>query len=72
MTKASAAPARQLRVGETWRGPTGGIWRVTHVTSDGDAILQAIAGRPRTIRRSSTLPANPKWCQLQQGDDVRP
>ena len=71
MTAAPAIHLRRLRVGETWRGPNGGLWSVTHVTSDGDAILRLLGGT-RTIRRPSSLPPNTRWCQLQQGDDIRP
>ena len=62
---------RQFQVGETWRGPNGGLWRVTHVTSDGDAILRSLGG-VRTLRRSSSLLPSAKWCQLQQGDGIQP
>lgn len=40
-----------FEVGEIWQGPTGGLWRVTHRTTDDQAELRALTGRMRTLRK---------------------
>ena len=71
---------KRFTVGEIWKGPCGGLWRVTHLTSDGDVLLRKLSSRNSTIRRvnevpkqwtllsapSSALQPVPQWLEPQQ------
>lgn len=52
----------RFRVGEIWEGPSGGIWHVTHLTSDGFVQMRSDSEHMRTLIRSSVVPRN--WTRL--------
>lgn len=47
---------KRFSVGEIWKGPTGGIWLVKHLTSDGDVVLRNLGDRPNHLRRINQVP----------------
>lgn len=64
MSRPATKPSR-FAVGEIWRGPKGALWRVTHLTSDGDAELRepVFEGRARWLRRRNDVPK--AWIRVE-------